>query len=169
MTKERVALITAGAAGIGLAIAKRLHSEGIKVIAVDKDSNAIESMMAENPDFNPSRIFTDTKQDSESQKKAAYINPLIAHEIYNSQVNPERDNISEFCDALNHIRCELFDTLPDSLKAHHLLKQDVLNEKEIKQLHNIYITLSEDVRFDGDRDLKNAIKQRLVGDQRYNK
>ncbi len=53
MTKERVALITAGAAGIGLAIAKRLHSEGIKVIAVDKDSNAIESMMAENPDFNP--------------------------------------------------------------------------------------------------------------------
>ena len=70
---------------------------------------------------------------------------------------------------INNCDSVVFDTLPDSLKAQHLLKQDVLNEKEIKQLHNIYITLSEDVGFDGDRDLKNAIKQRLVGDQRYNK
>jgi hypothetical protein len=95
--------------------------------------------------------------------------PLVAHEIYNSQSNSQRDNISEFCDALNHIRCKLFDTLPDSLKAHHLLKQDILNEKEIKQLHNIYITLSEGVGFDGDKDLKNAIKLRLVGGQKHSK
>ena len=123
----------------------------------------------DNPDFNPSRILKEWQADRHLQNKAAYIKPLVAHEIYHSQPNSERDNISEFCDALNHIRCKMFDTLPDSLKAQHLLKQDVLNEKEIKQLHNIYITLSEDVGFDGDRDLKNAIKQRLVGDQRYNK
>ena len=118
----------------------------------------------DNPDFNPSRSIECWKGDPKLLNKAIYIEPLVAHEIYSSHSNSERDNISAFCDALKHIRCQLFDTLPDSLKAHHLLKQDVLNEKEIKQLHNIYITL-----FDGDKDLKKAIKQRLVSDQKYNK
>ena len=60
MTEERVALITAGAAGIGLAIANKLSSKGITVITADKDTNAIKSMALENPDLNP--ILTDVSQ-----------------------------------------------------------------------------------------------------------
>jgi len=60
MTEERVALITAGAAGIGLAIADKLSSKGIKVIVADQDTNAIESVTSENPDLNP--ILADVSQ-----------------------------------------------------------------------------------------------------------
>lgn len=60
MTAERVALITAGAAGIGLAIANKLSSKGIKVIVADQDTNAIESVASENSDLNP--ILADVSQ-----------------------------------------------------------------------------------------------------------
>ena len=98
----------------------------------------------------------------ELQDHARYLTELKAHEIYRSQPNSERDNTAEFCDALNHVKGKLFDALPDRQKARHLLEKDNLNEKEIKQLHNIYVSLPENSEFDGENDLKNTIKQRLV-------
>ena len=66
MTEGRVALITAGAAGIGLAIANKLSSQGITVITADKDTNALKSMTLENPDLNP--ILTDVSQAVEVER-----------------------------------------------------------------------------------------------------
>ena len=60
MIEERVALITAGAAGIGLAIANKLSSKGITVIIADKDPNAIKSLALEHPELNP--ILIDVSQ-----------------------------------------------------------------------------------------------------------
>ena len=73
----------------------------------------------------------------ELQGHERYLTELKAHEIYHPQPNSERDNTAEFCDALNHVKGKLFDALPDRQKARHLLEKDDLNEKEIKQLHNI--------------------------------
>jgi meso-butanediol dehydrogenase / (S,S)-butanediol dehydrogenase / diacetyl reductase len=40
---QKVAVITGGARGIGLAIAKRFHAENYKVAIIDKDSEALEN------------------------------------------------------------------------------------------------------------------------------
>ena len=50
MSRRRV-LITAGASGIGLGLAKRFAAEGDRVAVCDADATAIERMQAEFPDF----------------------------------------------------------------------------------------------------------------------
>ena len=60
MTEERVALITAGAAGIGLAIASKLSRKGIKVVVADQDANAIDAAVSDNSDLKP--ILADVSQ-----------------------------------------------------------------------------------------------------------
>lgn len=49
MNPTRTALITGGAQGIGRAIAAHLSGQGIRVIAMDVDSEAIEDLKAERP------------------------------------------------------------------------------------------------------------------------
>ena len=50
MSRRRV-LITAGASGIGLGLAKRFAAEGDRVAVCDADATAIERVQAEFPDF----------------------------------------------------------------------------------------------------------------------
>ena len=123
---------------------------------------ALVKSLRDAPDLDAKRLIQDWEATPNLQGEVAYLKSVIAHEIYDPQPNSERDNIAEFCDSLNHVRGALFDALPERQKAHHLLDQDDLNEKEIKQLHNIYVSLSHDPQCNGDKDLKNTIKQRLV-------
>src|SRR5262245_5752742 len=53
---ERVALVTGGASGIGLATVRRLLEAGWKVAAADRDGAALERLGAELG--KPSRLFT---------------------------------------------------------------------------------------------------------------
>lgn len=43
----RTALITGAGGGIGSATARRLHAEGANIVAVDRDADAIEALVAE--------------------------------------------------------------------------------------------------------------------------
>jgi len=47
MENERVAVVTGGAGGIGLAVTRRLAGEGTSVVAVDADATAVESLADE--------------------------------------------------------------------------------------------------------------------------
>lgn len=49
MSEQRVALVTAGAAGIGRAIAEQLASDGVSVHICDVSAQNIEACLAENP------------------------------------------------------------------------------------------------------------------------
>jgi NAD(P)-dependent dehydrogenase (short-subunit alcohol dehydrogenase family) len=51
MDEKRVALVTAGASGIGRAIAESLSAEGIKVHICDIDPQAMAACLEANPDF----------------------------------------------------------------------------------------------------------------------
>ena len=52
-----------------------------------------------------------------------------------------------------------FYSLPASEKAEHILKQEKLDERQIKQLHRLRLELPEDGKSDS---LKQQIKQRLL-------
>ncbi len=55
-TKDRVALVTGGASGIGLATVRRLLEAGWKVAAIDRDEKALAALSKELG--KPSRVFT---------------------------------------------------------------------------------------------------------------
>jgi NAD(P)-dependent dehydrogenase (short-subunit alcohol dehydrogenase family) len=56
MTAERVALVTAGANGIGRAIAETLAAQGVAVFICDIDKQALESCLADNPEMRGSVV-----------------------------------------------------------------------------------------------------------------
>jgi hypothetical protein len=84
---------------------------------------------------------------------------LASSELYHPPTGTGRDDHAEFCDALNHVQRQIFEALPDTHKARHLLARETLNEREIKQLHKIHVKLPQDT---AGKQLKNDIKQRLV-------
>ena len=47
MENERVAVVTGGAGGIGLAVTRRLAAAGTRVVAVDEDAAAVEALASE--------------------------------------------------------------------------------------------------------------------------
>lgn len=54
MSDNRVALVTAGASGIGLAIAECLQADGVRVHVCDMDRGALDDCLASNPDMSGS-------------------------------------------------------------------------------------------------------------------
>lgn len=63
MAISRVALVTAGASGIGRAIAEELHASGAQVHICDIDSQAIAACLSANPEITASELDVSRVQD----------------------------------------------------------------------------------------------------------
>jgi NAD(P)-dependent dehydrogenase (short-subunit alcohol dehydrogenase family) len=73
--KSKVAIITGGANGIGLATAKRFLSEGAKVMLVDNDSSALQRAMEELSSPNLRQCQADVSQKDDVEK---YVGATLA-------------------------------------------------------------------------------------------
>ncbi|WP_020568854.1 SDR family NAD(P)-dependent oxidoreductase [Neolewinella persica] len=69
--KDKVAIITGGANGIGLATAKLFLREGAKVMIVDKDASALKQAVAEMATANLQHCQADVSQRTEVEKYVA--------------------------------------------------------------------------------------------------
>jgi DNA primase len=79
--------------------------------------------------------------------------------LYHPPSGTGRDDNQEFCDAFKHVNKEAFYKLPAKDKAMHLLGQEKLDERQIKQLHRLRLELAKDEKSDS---LNQQIKQRLL-------
>ena len=117
------------------------------------------ALLSKNPSYKPAQIFAHWLGSPDRRDEARHLQVLGSSEIYHPPLGTGRDDHAEFCDALEHVIVNEFELLPNQQKALHLLAQEKLNEREIKQLHKIHLQLSNE---GPSTELKNAIKQRLV-------
>ena len=112
-----------------------------------------------NPEYKPSHIFAYWHGTYNNSQEIHILQELAAIELYHPPSGTGRDDNQEFCDALKHVRKEAFYKLPAKDKAMHLLGQEKLDERQIKQLHRLRLELAKDEKSDS---LNQQIKQRLL-------
>jgi DNA primase len=116
-------------------------------------------VVQDNPSYKPSHIFAYWLGTHGNAQETKVLQALAASELYHPPKGTGRDDHQEFCDTLSHVTRSAFEALPAAEKAVHLLAQNSLNEREIKQLHRIRMQLADDPQ---SNELKDKIKQRLV-------
>ena len=112
-----------------------------------------------NPDYKPSHIFAYWHGTYNNSQETQILQELAAIELYHPPSGTGRDDNQEFCDAFKHVNKEAFYKLPAKDKAMHLLGQEKLDERQIKQLHRLRLELAKDEKSDS---LNQQIKQRLL-------
>ena len=140
------------------------HVDDIEFLKTAPDADMtlflrVLKVVQENPNYKPSHIFAYWLGTHGNAQETKVLQALAASELYHPPKGTGRDDHQEFCDTLNHVTRSAFDALPAAEKAIHLLAQNTLNEREIKQLHKIRMQLADDPQ---SAELKNKIKQRLV-------
>ena len=140
------------------------HIDNAELLAASTDSETalflkLLKVVKSNPDYKPSHIFAYWHGTYSNSQETQTLQELAAIELYHPPSGTGRDDNQEFCDAYKHVVKEAFYSLPASEKAEHLLKQEKLDERQIKQLHRLRLELPEDGNSDS---LKQQIKQRLL-------
>ena len=140
------------------------HADDIEFLKIAPDADMalflrVLKVVQDNPSYKPSHIFAYWLGTHGNAQETKILQALAATELYHPPVGTGRDDHQEFCDTLEHVSRSAFDALPAADKAIHLLAQNTLNEREIKQLHKIRMQLADDPQ---SNELKNMIKQRLV-------
>ena len=112
-----------------------------------------------NPHYKPAHIFAYWLGTHGNHEETKLLQSLAASELYHPPVGTGRDDHQEFSDALNHVINQAFESLPTVDKVEHLLQHEILDERQIKQLHKLRLQLPDDKH---SSNLKTKIKQRLV-------
>jgi len=115
-----------------------------------------------NPDYKPSHIFAYWHGTYSNSQETQTLQALAASELYHPPSGTGRDDNQEFCDAYKHLVKEAFYRLPADEKAIHLLGQEKLDERQVKQLYKLRLELPND---ESSTALKEQIKQRLLATQ----
>ncbi|MCT2530149.1 DNA primase [SAR92 clade bacterium H921] len=140
------------------------HVEDIKFLKNSPDADMVLflrvlKVVQDNPSYKPSHIFAYWLGTHGNAQETKVLQALAASELYHPPKGTGRDDHQEFCDTLSHVTRSAFEALPAAERAVHLLAQNSLNEREIKQLHRIRMQLADDPQ---SNELKDKIKQRLV-------
>jgi len=140
------------------------HIEDISLLDSSTDADMalflrVLKVVRDNPHYKPSHIFAYWLGTHGNQDETKVLQSLAASELYHPPKGTGRDDHQEFCDTLAHVTQSVFEALPAGDKATHLLSNQTLNERQIKQLHKIRLQLGDDPQ---SNELKNKIKQRLV-------
>ena len=140
------------------------HIDNTELLAATTDTDTalflkLLKVVKSNPDYKPSHIFAYWHGTYSNSQETQTLQELAAIELYHPPSGTGRDDNQEFCDAYKHVVKEAFYSLPATDKAEHLLKQEKLDERQIKQLHRLRLELPEDGKSD---NLKQQIKQRLL-------
>jgi DNA primase len=140
------------------------HIDNTELLAATTDADTalflkLLKVVKSNPDYKPSHIFAYWHGTYSNSQETQTLQELAAIELYHPPSGTGRDDNQEFCDAYKHVIKEAFYSLPATDKAEHLLKQEKLDERQIKQLHRLRLELPEDGKSD---NLKQQIKQRLL-------
>ena len=140
------------------------HIDSIELLQNTTDTETalflkLLKVVKSNPDYKPSHIFAYWHGTYSNSQETQTLQELAAIELYHPPSGTGRDDNQEFCDAYKHVVKEAFYSLPAVEKAAHLLKQETLDESQIKQLHKLRIALPKDEK---SVQLKEEIKQRLL-------
>ena len=140
------------------------HIDNAELLAASTDSETalflkLLKVVKSNPDYKPSHIFAYWHGTYSNSQETQTLQELAAIELYHPPSGTGRDDNQEFCDAYKHVIKDAFYSLPAREKAEHLLRQEKLDERQIKQLHRLRLELPEDGKSDS---LKQQIKQRLL-------
>ena len=140
------------------------HIDNAELLGASTDTDTmlflkLLKVVKSNPDYKPSHIFAYWHGTYNNANEIQTLQELAAIELYHPPSGTGRDDNQEFCDAFKHVIKEAFYSLPATDKAEHLLKQEKLDERQIKQLHRLRLELPEDGKLD---NLKQQIKQRLL-------
>ena len=143
-------------------LAEHIDSIELLELATDTDTALFLKLLKvvkSNPDYKPSHIFAYWHGTYSNSQETQTLQELAAIELYHPPSGTGRDDNQEFCDVYKHVIKNAFYSLPASEKAEHILKQEKLDERQIKQLHRLRLELPEDGKSDS---LKQQIKQRLL-------
>ena len=141
-----------------------MHIDNTEVLEASTDSDTalflkLLKVVKSNPDYKPSHIFAYWHGTYSNSGETKTLQELAAIELYHPPSGTGRDDNQEFCDAYKHVVKEAFYSLPATDKAEHLLNQEKLDERQIKQLHKLRLELPKDEK---SVHLKEQIKQRLL-------
>ena len=141
-----------------------MHIDNTEVLEASTDSDTalflkLLKVVKSNPDYKPSHIFAYWHGTYSNSGETKTLQELAAIELYHPPSGTGRDDNQEFCDAYKHVVKEAFYSLPATDKAEHLLNQEKLDERQIKQLHKLRLELPKDEK---SVQLKEQIKQRLL-------
>jgi DNA primase len=140
------------------------HIDNTELLEVTSDTDTalflkLLKVVKSNPDYKPSHIFAYWHGTYNNSQETQILQELAALELYHPPSGTGRDDNQEFCDAFKHVNKEAFYKLPAKDKAMHLLGQEKLDERQIKQLHRLRLELAKDEKSDS---LNQQIKQRLL-------
>jgi DNA primase len=140
------------------------HIDNIELLETSTETDTalflkLLKVVKSNPDYKPSHIFAYWHGTFSNSQETQTLQELAAIELYHPPSGTGRDDNQEFCDAYKHVLKEAFYSLPATDKAEHLLNQEKLDERQIKQLHKLRIELPKDEK---STQLKEQIKQRLL-------
>ncbi|CAI8372011.1 MAG: Uncharacterised protein [Cellvibrionales bacterium UBA7375] len=143
-------------------LAEHIDSIELLELATDTDTALFLKLLKvvkSNPDYKPSHIFAYWHGTYSDSQETQILQELAAIELYHPPSGTGRDDNQEFCDAYKHVVKEAFYNLPPGDKAEHLLGQEKLDERQIKQLHRLRLELPKDEK---SVQLKEQIKHRLL-------
>jgi len=118
-----------------------------------------------NPHYKPSNIIAYWMGTHGASEETEQLKKLAAMELLQPSKQAGRDDDQEFADALRHLNQQLARTQPAAAQITQLLSANKASETQIKQLHKLWLTLSDS---EPDQALKTKIKQYLA-EQRANK
>lgn len=140
------------------------HIDSVELLQASTDPNIklflkLLKVVKSNPDYKPAHIFAYWHGTFSNSEETQTLQKLAAIELYHPPSGTGRDDNQEFCDAYKHVVKEAFYSLPAADKAEHLLNQETLDERQVKQLHRLHLELTKDEK---SAQLKQQIKQRLL-------